>query len=144
VACQAVVPDFTSLVTATDNCTAESLLIISQLPAAGTLVSTGITNIIITVTDEAGNQISCFSSFTVTDHSNPVVITCAPNQFAFTNSSCHAVVPDFTSSVVVTDNCTNVSSLVITQSPLAGTVVQETLPIAAAILLLLINQLPLL
>ncbi|MBK7215430.1 MAG: SprB repeat-containing protein [Bacteroidales bacterium] len=121
--CQTAVPNFTANVTATDNCTASNALVITQSPAAGTLVSTGVTTVTITVTDAAGNSATCNTSFTVTDNTNPVIVTCAPSQSAFANASCQAVVPDFTANVTATDNCTASNALVITQSPTAGTLV---------------------
>ncbi|MBK7175101.1 MAG: hypothetical protein IPH84_18210 [Bacteroidales bacterium] len=121
--CQAAVPDFTANVTANDNCTATPSLVITQSPAAGTLVSTGVTTVTITVTDAAGNFSTCSANFTVTDNTAPTIVTCAPNQSAFANASCQAAVPDFTANVTATDNCTATPSLVITQSPTAGTLV---------------------
>ncbi|MBK7175102.1 MAG: HYR domain-containing protein [Bacteroidales bacterium] len=121
--CQAAVPNFTANVTATDNCTATPSLVITQSPAAGTLVSTGVTTVTITVTDAAGNFSTCSANFTVTDNTNPTIVTCAPNQSAFANASCQSAVPDFTANVTATDNCTATPSLVITQSPTAGTLV---------------------
>ncbi|MBK7213939.1 MAG: gliding motility-associated C-terminal domain-containing protein, partial [Bacteroidales bacterium] len=121
--CQASVPDFTANVTATDNCTASNALVITQSPTAGTLVSTGVTTVTITVTDAAGNSATCNTSFTVTDNTDPVIVTCAPAQSAFANASCQASVPDFTANVTATDNCTSAANLTITQSPAAGTLV---------------------
>ncbi|MBK7215433.1 MAG: HYR domain-containing protein [Bacteroidales bacterium] len=121
--CQASVPDFTANVTATDNCTAAANLTITQSPTAGTLVSTGVTAVTITVTDAAGNSATCNTSFTVTDNTNPTIVTCAPAQSAFANATCQASVPDFTANVTATDNCTASNALVITQSPTAGTLV---------------------
>ena len=121
--CQAVVPDYTALISATDNCTLVVNLSITQIPAAGTLVSTGITPVIITVKDAANNSVVCNTTFTVTDATAPVILTCAPAVTASANTNCQAVVPDFTSHITATDNCTSVSSLVITQSPIAGTLV---------------------
>ena len=47
---------------------------------------------------------------------------CAASQSASANGSCQAPVPSFTG-VIATDNCTSAASLVITQSPVAGTLV---------------------
>jgi plastocyanin len=121
--CQASVPDYTALISATDNCTSAVNLSITQIPAAGSLVTTGITPVIITVKDAANNSVVCNTTFTVTDATAPVILTCAPAVTASANSNCQAVVPDFTSHITATDNCTSVSSLVITQSPIAGTLV---------------------
>jgi uncharacterized repeat protein (TIGR01451 family) len=60
--CQAAVPDFTGGVVATD-CTGP--LMISQSPAAGTLVSSGVTTVTLTVKDAANNTATCTTTFTV-------------------------------------------------------------------------------
>src|SRR5439155_9180725 len=73
--CQAAVPNFTSTVVAADNCTASGSLIKTQSPAVGTMVGTGVTNITITVTDAAGNSSNCTTTFTVSDHTAPQIIT---------------------------------------------------------------------
>jgi beta-lactam-binding protein with PASTA domain len=121
--CQAAVPDFTGNVTATDNCTAADDLVITQSPAAGTLVGTGVTNVTIRVTDAADNEKTCTTTFTVADVTAPNITVCAPAQSADANGSCQAAVPDFTGNVTATDNCTAADDLVITQSPAAGTLV---------------------
>lgn len=121
--CQAVIPDFTAGVSATDNCTALGALTKTQSPIAGTLVGLGTTPITITVRDAASNQVTCVSSFIVVDATAPVITECP---FAVTNSvgtNCLAAIPDFTTSVVATDSCTAVGALRITQSPVAGSLV---------------------
>jgi len=51
---------------ATDNCTADADLVITQEPAAGTVVTDGsVTDVVITVTDEAGNVTECGFALTV-------------------------------------------------------------------------------
>jgi hypothetical protein len=121
--CSATVPSFISGVTATDNCTAVGSLIITQSPAAGTAVTNGVTTVTITVTDAAGNFSTCTNTFTVTDNTAPIIISCGPAKTGNTNASCSATVPSFISGVTATDNCTAVGSLIITQSPAAGTAV---------------------
>ncbi len=121
--CQAAVPNFTTGVVANDNCTAAGSLVITQSPAAGTLVGTGVTTVTITVKDAANNTTTCTTTFTVSDVTAPVITACAPAQTGTTNSSCQATVPSFTGNVTATDNCTAAANLVITQSPVAGTLV---------------------
>src|SRR5205807_1521330 len=65
---------------------------------------------------------TCAASFTVTDNTPPVITTCATNQSAFANGVCQAAVPDFTTNVVASD-CNGSAPLVITQTPVAGTLV---------------------
>ncbi|MDB5251460.1 MAG: hypothetical protein JWP27_629, partial [Flaviaesturariibacter sp.] len=62
--CGALLPDYRSLATVADNCTAVGSLTITQSPAAGSSVqSVGSTLVTITVTDASGNSESC--SFSV-------------------------------------------------------------------------------
>lgn len=121
--CQAALPNFTTGVSATDNCTPSGNLVITQSPLAGTLVGLGVTNVTVTVADTAGNQATCSPTFTVSDVTAPTITVCASNQSASADASCQAAVPDFTAGVTATDNCTAPGSLVITQSPTAGTLV---------------------
>ena len=123
--CSAKVPDFTGNVTATDNCTAVGSLVITQAPTAGISVSTGTTNVTITVKDAAGNPTTCTTSFTVNDVTAPTITKCAPAQSANADANCSAKVPDFTGNVTATDNCTASNALVITQFPVAGTSVTK-------------------
>ena len=61
--CQAVVPDFTAGVAATD---CNGPLVITQSPTAGTLVGLGTTVVTVTVADAAGNVSNCGVNFVVT------------------------------------------------------------------------------
>ena len=54
--------------------------------------------------DAANNSVTCSTTFTVTDNIAPIVVTCAPAQSAFANTSCQATVPNFTANVTATDN----------------------------------------
>jgi len=57
--CMGVVPDVTDIVDASDNCTAAGDLMITQDPAAGTVIGLGTTLFTVTVTDAAGNTETC-------------------------------------------------------------------------------------
>ncbi len=120
--CSALVPDFIATSTYADNCTAHGALVVSQSPAAGTAVTTGVHTITITVTDASGNSNHCDTTFTVTDNTPPS-ITCGAGQSAFADASCSALVPDFVSTSTYGDNCTPTGSLIVTQSPAAGSTV---------------------
>lgn len=58
---QYTLPDFTSAASATDNCAGTP--VITQAPAVGTMVGTGVTTMTMTATDAAGNEDTC--TFTV-------------------------------------------------------------------------------
>lgn len=119
--CQAAIPDLTGDVIATDACSLP--ITISQSPVAGTLVGLGPTNVTITVEDAAGNEATCVAVVTVEDQTDPQITTCAGAQTLAAGPTCEAAIPDLTGGVVATDNCTPAPSLLITQSPTAGTMV---------------------
>ena len=69
--CEAIMPDLTGEVVATDNCSPG--VIITQLPASGTVISGGITTVTLTATDGSGNSTDCFANVIVIDDSDPVL-----------------------------------------------------------------------
>ena len=112
-------PDFTAATAAADNCGVTAR---TQFPTAGTPVGLGATTVTVTVADAAGNTATCTTTFTGVDTTAPVITSCGPTQSVNADAvSCTALVPDFTAGVVATDNTTAAGSLVVTQSPLAGT-----------------------
>jgi hypothetical protein len=69
--CQAVVPDLTAEVVATDNCS----YTLSQSPAAGTLIGAGANVITITARNGSGLTATCQATITVLDNSTAPTIT---------------------------------------------------------------------
>ncbi|MBK8270991.1 MAG: HYR domain-containing protein [Planctomycetes bacterium] len=63
--CDAIVPDLTGEVEATDNCSSGTGLTVTQSPTAGTVIEVGDTVVTLTVTDEAGNSADCTATLTV-------------------------------------------------------------------------------
>ena len=63
--CTATVPDFRPFVTANDNCTPTNQLVITQVPAPGTLVGIGQTPVAISVRDGDNNVSTVQATFTV-------------------------------------------------------------------------------
>ena len=68
--CQASLPNYTSLATASDNC--DTSLTITQSPAAGTTIS-GTQTVTLKATDDAGNMQQCTFNVTVVDNTAPTV-----------------------------------------------------------------------
>ena len=66
----AALPDLTALTVVTDNCGTPAL---SQVPAVGTLLPVGSTNVVITATDAAGNSATCTVAVVVQTGSKPVL-----------------------------------------------------------------------
>lgn len=120
--CQFVMADYTSSMTVTDNCSPAGSIVITQSPAAGATVS-GTQTVTLTATDPSGNSTTCSFQVIVADNTVPTIVTCAPNTTGNVNASCQYLLPNYTSLVTATDNCTVASSLTVTQSPVAGTLV---------------------
>ncbi len=113
--CQLALPDYTSLVTATDNCGTPT---VTQSPAPGTIIS-GATTITMTASDGV-NTTSCTFTVSLNDVTAPT-ISCPGNQTENANASCEIVLPDYTGSVTTSDACD--ASPVVMQSPAPGTTV---------------------
>jgi glycosidase len=64
--CQAAIPSLLPYVQASDNLTPFASLVITQSPAAGTLVGVGSHTIIVTATDDSNNSSTATATFTVT------------------------------------------------------------------------------
>ncbi len=94
VSCTTTAPDFSSLATASDNC---SLLTFSQTPAVGSIVQVGHYTVTLTATDDNGNSQSCTFQYNVLENVAPQ-ITCPPNQVV-----CNPLVNYASPSA--TDNC---------------------------------------
>ncbi len=90
-------------------------------PVSGSVFPVGITavqfSVISTITGQMSN---CSFNIIVTEDVAPT-IECPENTVIPTDSPDSGSLPDFTSSVVVSDNCNEVADLVITQDPLPGT-----------------------
>jgi uncharacterized repeat protein (TIGR01451 family) len=101
--CQGVVPNVTSDVDATDNCTPTALLTVTQNPAAGTLVGTGTTTITVTVKDANNNSTTCTTTFMVFEPTPPTAL-CQPYT-AVLDATGHASVTAANVDNGSTDNC---------------------------------------
>jgi len=118
--CQAAVPSVISQIVATDNCTPVNALVITQDPAAGTLVGLGQHTITVTVTDASGNPASQFISFSVADTTPPSILTVPAPLTLGVTANCQVPAPSVLANIIATDNCTAANLLVFTQIPAAG------------------------
>ncbi|MFN7326466.1 MAG: Ig-like domain-containing protein, partial [Chitinophagales bacterium] len=96
-----------------DNCTSGSDLSISPGLLTYNCSQIGDHNVVVTVTDTAGNASNCVATVTILDSQAPVVSCPAP----LTVSNCSAGVPNVLAGILANDNCGIAS---ITQSPAAG------------------------
>ena len=108
-------------VVATDNCTPVGQLVITQTPAAGTLVGTGSHTITVTVTDASGNSVTAPVTLSVVDVISPSIISVPGPITLSADANCQAAIPNVLPNIVASDNCIAVGQLLMTQTPAAGT-----------------------
>lgn len=125
--CDFLLPDYTGMATAADNCSnpapaAPPLLTLTQSPAAGTVVSDDgtVIQVMLTATDAAGNSTSCTFILTTADDTPPA-LTCPGDQTENLDDGCTFLLPDYTPQVTATENCTAAGPVTYQQSPPAGT-----------------------
>ncbi len=118
--CEALIPDVSGWVTYPDNCTDFDSIEFTQSPPADSMI-VGVQNIvvIITVTDSSGNSSTCVIDVEFVDETAPD-LTCPANIEVPANDTCSYVIENFTSQAMVSDSCSNLSSIIVTQSPPAG------------------------
>ena len=117
--CEFIVPNYQSLITASDNCFISPTII--QSPAAGTTINSD-TIITFTINDSSSNSTNCSFRLLLLDSILPNV-TCPSNQADFYNSNCEFTIPDYTSLITSSDNCD--PSLIVTQTPPTGNMVSS-------------------
>jgi hypothetical protein len=120
--CSAAVPDLTSQITASDNCSAANQLIIHQDPPAGTVFPQGTRTITVSAQDLAGNIGTAQVTLQIVDLTAPVIHSVPGPITVPADNTCHGVVPNVLGGVVASDNCTPSGQLVKHQIPAAGTV----------------------
>ena len=113
--CTATLGDYTGLAIMTDNC--DSNPIASQSPVSGTTITTSQV-VTLTATDASGNTATSTFLVTVDDATAPA-ITCPSDDTVSLDGNCEYVLPDYTSSLVIVDNCDNNPTIV--QAPAPGT-----------------------
>ncbi|HEX5220944.1 MAG TPA: PKD domain-containing protein [Verrucomicrobiae bacterium] len=123
--CETIVPDVRPLVIVSDNCTPATDLVVTQSPAAGTVIGSGQYEITVTVTDAAGNSSSCSSTILGGDTVPPTIVSSPASVTSATGDNCQAEVPSLKDLLVVEDNCTPAEALAVVQSPAAGTLLPK-------------------
>jgi hypothetical protein len=131
--CHISIPDYTADVKATDNVDGE--LEITQSPAPGTQISGKTNEVMITVADQSGNAAQKTFNVALLDQDPPVITSTHHDQVLEPESGGQATLPDFTYTVVATDNCYRPGELTITQSPepytsVSGTASEITLAVS--------------
>ncbi len=122
--CAADVPvGVPAAITVSDNCDPEPDITVADVktqpdpnkPNHFTIVRTW------TVKDNCNNTVTVSQTITVADDTAPVISICGPDRTIYTSiQNCQATLPDYRTQVKVTDNCTDLGALVVTQTPAAG------------------------
>jgi len=120
--CSATLGDYTGFAVMADNC--DSSPVATQSPVSGTTITTS-QIVTLTATDASGNTTTCTFLVTVDDATAPT-ITCPPNETVYVDGNCEFILPDYTSSLVVADNCDNNPTIL--QVPAPGTAVPGGAP----------------
>jgi len=81
----------------------------------------GVNTVVLTVTDINGNISSCDATITIEDINEPEITSCAQDRTETIPTGTLFTIPDYTSEISATDNCS--TSPIFTQSPVAGTTV---------------------
>ncbi len=115
--CEAVLPDFRSQVTISENCTPISDIIVHQSIPPGTITSNSVINLTMSATDAAGNPGICQFSIELKDLAPPTIVNCPPVKTIYANTSCTQTVPNMLNEVSFTDNCTQPDFIFLQQSP---------------------------
>ena len=116
--CTTSLPDFTSIVSSSDNCS--GTVSVLQSPTAGTTINQSGNQLVSFIsTDNYGNSNSCSISFNAIDTIAPVISSCINDTIRFTDSNCNYILEDFSSSLTLSDNCQN--NYIFSQTPTAGT-----------------------
>ncbi|HON19188.1 MAG TPA: HYR domain-containing protein [Salinivirgaceae bacterium] len=120
--CEAILPNYLSSFDVTDNCTAVSSIVKTQTPSAGTAFS-GVQNVTLRATDASGNFSEISFLVSAIDQTPPIILSSHSDVELVVNESCLASVPDFTSFLVAADNCTPSENLLISQTPVANSLI---------------------
>jgi hypothetical protein len=108
VSCSGTLADYTTLATASDNC---SSVTVTQSPAAGTVVSgVGVTSITLTATDASGNTSTCSFNVNRVDQTAPSFTFCPSPVTSASPNAAGCVYTTTVADATAADNC-SVSSL---------------------------------
>ena len=132
-ACKAILQDYRPMVSVFDLCETGG---ITQTPAPGTILSGGsgsLYTVTFWVSDASGNSSSCSMDIQLEDQTPPQIAAPVEEQTLEADSTCSAVLPDYSGLVDIADNCTSIFDLIVTQSPVAGTVITETTTVTVTV-----------
>ncbi len=106
-----------------DDCSAPGNITVTQAPPPGTQMNTADSPYTVTITaeDEVGNKNQCTFTVTVVDDAAPAIAGPSDKSFLAEVGTCHTTAADWTGEAVVSDNCSTVGNITVTQTPPPGT-----------------------
>ena len=103
--CEVIVPDYTSMLTATDNCAVAS---ISQTPLPGVIRDSNF-SVIINATDVNGNSSFMSLDVEIVDTIDPTFVSNIPVEFEV-DDDCNYLLEDLSSFILADDNCSEATA----------------------------------
>jgi len=101
--CEAILPDYTTTVIASDNC--DENPDITQSPLAGSNISGDNNTVVLSVTDDAGNRTEITFDVEVTDTTKPVIACAGPVNINADQNNTYTVSGTEFDPVEISDNC---------------------------------------
>ena len=124
--CFYALPDYTGLLTYSDNCTATPSLLLSANATPGTTLS-GNHTLIFTVEDASSNTKTCSFSVLALDTIKPL-ITCPQTDTLTADANCQYALGDYRSIPnLASDNCTSDINLIFSQDPIPNSILDAGL-----------------
>ena len=128
--CVAICDDYTKdMLTLSDNCTDSAFMLVTQnVPEFTVFPSSpgGFESITLTAFDESGNSTQCTITLNVIDDFAPS-ITCPADTNVYVDINCDGMIEDYTGDAIISDNCSSLGNLLVSQSPVAGTIINGTI-----------------
>ena len=131
VLCNGEITNQVNNVSASDNCSLPTSMIITQNLAPG-FNFTESTTLTMTAEDESGNTTTCAIEFVVIDTIAPTV-SCPDDTLISISAPCDYAAPDLSSAYSAVEYCTASNLLTFSQSPIAGTMVSGPVDITISI-----------
>ena len=121
--CEAVLPSFVGGAILDDNCSDDADIVVVQMPASGSILGLGTSEVTLVATDEWGNSAMCSLAVVVVDDQAPSISCPASVAPLAADANCEGLVPDLVALSAYEDNCSPAVGIVLVQSPAAGSVI---------------------
>lgn len=132
--CNDTLADYASTAVAHDNCTGDPSITYTQLPPAGAIITgIGLHTFKVIAHDQAGNTDTMNVNLTILDTITPSVSGCPASQTVYASTTCTGTLGDYTTLISPSDNCTSGGSLIINQTPVAGSSINANTSVSISV-----------